>query len=77
MKNATIQLESLTCPSCLQKIEAAVKAVQGVDVDSVQVLFNASKVKLNFDDAQVAIEDIENALKRVGYEVQKSRVKPV
>ncbi len=44
MKTATIQLESLACPSCMQKIEAAVKSVQGVDANTVQVLFNSSKV---------------------------------
>ena len=58
MKSATIQLETLTCPSCMQKIEGAVKGVAGVDQDSVKVMFNASKVKLSFDEGQVSIEDI-------------------
>ncbi|MGI6149081.1 MAG: metal-binding protein [Firmicutes bacterium] len=75
MKSATIQLEALTCPSCLQKIESAVKSVGGVVQDSVKVMFNASKVKLNFDEATVSIEDIEKAIAKVGYEVQKSSVK--
>jgi copper chaperone CopZ len=38
-------------------------------------MFNASKVKLNFDEATVSIEDIEKAIAKVGYEVQKSSVK--
>jgi copper chaperone CopZ len=75
MRTATIQLESLTCPSCMQKIEAAVKAVPGVDTTTVQVLFNSSKVKLDFNEAEVSVEEIENAIRRVGYEVQKTRVK--
>jgi len=75
MKTATIQLEALTCPSCLQKIESAVKGLNGVAGDSVQVMFNASKVKLNFDETQVSIEDIEKAITHLGYEVQKSSVK--
>ena len=49
MKKATIQLETLTCPSCLQKIENATKSLKGVQRESVKVLFNASKVKLEFD----------------------------
>ncbi|HPT83302.1 MAG TPA: heavy-metal-associated domain-containing protein [Limnochordia bacterium] len=77
MMTATIELESLTCPSCMQKIEAAVKSVSGVAADTVQVLFNSSKVKLNFDENRVSLEDIEKAITRVGYEVQKSRAKPV
>lgn len=75
MKSANIQLETLTCPSCMQKIEAAIKALAGVDKDSVSVSFNTSKAKFNFDDAAVTIEDIEKAITRVGYEVKKSRVK--
>ncbi|HEY8395457.1 MAG TPA: heavy-metal-associated domain-containing protein [Bacilli bacterium] len=74
MKKATIQLETITCPSCLQKIDKAVKSLDGVDKDSVNVLFNASKVKLNFDDEKVSIEKIENAISALGYEVKKSQV---
>ncbi len=77
MKAATIQLESLTCPSCMQKIEAAVKGLNGIEQDSMKVSFNTSKVKLNFDDDKIDIEEIEKAITGVGYEVQKSRVKPV
>ena len=38
MKKATIQLETLTCPSCLQKINNGVKRLDGVDKNSVEVL---------------------------------------
>lgn len=75
MQKATIQLESLTCPSCLQKIDSAVKSLEGVDKESVNVLFNSSKVKLNFDEQKVPIEKIENAITALGYEVKKSQVK--
>jgi copper chaperone CopZ len=75
MKKATIQLEALTCPSCLQKIDSAVKSLEGVDKESVNVLFNSSKVKLNFDDEKLSIETIENAITVLGYEVKKSQVR--
>lgn len=75
MKKATIQLETLACPSCMQKIDKAVKAVDGVDKDSVNVLFNSSKVKLNFDDEKVSIDKITDAITTVGYEVIKSQVR--
>ena len=75
MKSATIQLETLACPSCMQKIEGALKALDGVDKDTVKVSFNSSKAKLDFDAAKVSIEKIEDAIKRLGYEVIKSRVK--
>lgn len=75
MKIATIQLEDLACPSCMQKIEGAVKGLEGIHKDTVKVSFNSSKVKLNFDEEKISIEDIENAITKIGYEVQKSRVK--
>jgi copper chaperone len=75
MKKANIQLEDLACPSCAMKIEAAVKSVDGVDQDSVKVLFNASKVKLDFDEEKTQIEAINDAIQRIGYEVKKSTVR--
>ena len=37
--------------------------------------FNSSRVRLNFDAEQTSIEQIEDAITKVGYEVKKSRVK--
>jgi copper chaperone len=75
MQKATIQLESLACPSCLQKIENATKGLNGVEKESVKVLFNSSKVKLDFDNSKITIKEIENAITTLGYEVVKSQVK--
>jgi copper chaperone len=80
MNGSTSKIHSENPPNSLPKgaksrIEAAVKAVKGVNAPSVKVLFNSSKVKLDFDEQQVSIEDIENAITKVGYEVQKSKVK--
>ncbi len=74
MKKTTIQLETLSCPSCILKIENAVKSLEGVDKESVDVMFNASRVKLNFDEEQIDITTIENAITKLGYDVIKSRV---
>ena len=75
MQKATIQLETLTCPSCMQKIENGVKSLDGVDKKSIKVLFNSSKVRVEYDDEKVSINDIENAIDKLGYEVMKSQVK--
>ncbi|MFZ1757796.1 MAG: heavy-metal-associated domain-containing protein [Streptococcus suis] len=75
MQKATIQLETLTCPSCMQKIENGVKSLDGVDKKSLKVLFNSSKVRVEYDDEKVSIKDIENAIDKLGYEVIKSQVK--
>ncbi|NLA71459.1 MAG: heavy-metal-associated domain-containing protein [Clostridiaceae bacterium] len=75
MQKATIHLEPLTCPSCVQKIENATKSLNGVDKDSVKVLFNSSKVKFDFDADKISIQDIEKAITTLGYDVIKTQVK--
>ena len=75
MKKATINLESLSCPSCLQKIESALKGLNGIEKDSVEVMFNSSRVKTDFNSDVVSIESIEKAIEDLGYPVIKSRVK--
>lgn len=75
MKSATLQLEGLTCPSCLLKIEGAVKSVNGIEEESLKVMFNSSKVKVNFDEEKTSAEEIEAAISKVGYDVLKTKVK--
>ncbi len=75
MQKATIQLETLTCPSCMQKIENGVKSLEGVDKESLKVLFNSSKVRVEYDDEKVSIKDIEKAIDKLGYDVLKTQVK--
>lgn len=70
MKKASIQLETLTCPSCAQKIENAVKATAGADKESVKVLFNASKVKFEYDEEKASIDDFVKTIEKMGYEVK-------
>lgn len=75
MKKATIQLETLVCPACVQKIENATKSLNGVEKDSVKVMFNSSKVKFDFDEEKISVEDVEKAITALGYVVIKSQVK--
>ena len=75
MKTATIQLETLTCPSCVLKIEGALKSLEGVDKDSIKVLFNSSKAKFSFDDEKLSVQKVEKAITDLGYDVKKSQVK--
>lgn len=75
MKQATMYLETLTCPSCMQKIEGALKTLDGIDQDTVNVSFNSSRVKFDFQEDKISIDEIENAITKVGYQVKKSRVK--
>lgn len=76
MKKATINLETLSCPSCMQKIENALKGLNGIEKDSVEVLFNSSRARANFDSKTVTIKEIEKVIEDLGYPVIRSRVKP-
>jgi copper chaperone CopZ len=75
MQKATIQLETLVCPTCVQKIENATKSLKGVEKNSVKVLFNSSKVKFDFDEEKVSVENVEKAIAAQGYVIIKSQVK--
>ena len=74
MKKLNMQLETLTCPSCLEKIEKGLKSLEGIDKDSVKVLFNSSKVKLNFDDTVIEPKDIKNKISSLGYDVLNTKI---
>ncbi|MGI6560727.1 MAG: heavy-metal-associated domain-containing protein [Saccharofermentanales bacterium] len=71
MKKATIQLETLACPSCVQKIENTVRSFNGIEEESIKILFNASKVRFDFDEAKLALTDVEKAITKLGYQVIK------
>lgn len=75
MKNAEIKLETLTCPSCLAKVDKAVKSVKGVNKKSVDVLFNSSKVKFEFNEEITEVEEVVKAINKVGYQVLESAIK--
>lgn len=75
MKSATIQLETLVCPACTQKIEGAIKGLDGIKQDTAKISFSTSKVKLEFDEEKVSIEEIEGAISKLGFDVLKTRVK--
>lgn len=77
MQKAVINLETLTCPSCIQKIENALKKTNGIEKDSIEVLFNSSRVRVNFDSASVSIEEIEQAIETMGYPIIRSKVNAV
>lgn len=74
MKKATLQLETLTCPSCMQKIDKTVRTLDGIDKASVNVMFNSSKLKVTFDDSVTSVEKIIDAISNLGFDVLSSQV---
>ncbi|NGZ77988.1 heavy-metal-associated domain-containing protein [Saccharibacillus alkalitolerans] len=67
MTAVKFQLEPLTCPSCIKKIEGALKKTDGVE--EAKVLFNSGKVKAVYDADRVAPEELKTIIERLGYTV--------
>ncbi|KRM23896.1 hypothetical protein FC65_GL000629 [Ligilactobacillus acidipiscis DSM 15836] len=57
----------------MTKIEKAVSNHEGVE--NVKVLFNASKVKVNFDPEVTSADDLAQVVTGLGYEVENVKVK--
>ncbi|MCQ6273478.1 heavy-metal-associated domain-containing protein [Bacillus sp. V3B] len=72
MAKVVFQLEPLTCPSCIKKIETTLNKTEGVD--SVKVLFNSSKVKIEFDETKIESYQLEETIKKLGYPVLVPKV---
>ncbi|MGM8216417.1 heavy-metal-associated domain-containing protein [Bacillaceae bacterium W0354] len=72
MKKAVFQLEPLTCPSCIKKIETTLNKTNGIQ--SATVLFNSSKVRTEFDEEKIEAQNIEETITKLGYEVKSTKV---
>jgi len=73
MAKAILQLGELTCPSCMTKIQKAVQNQDGVS--NVKVLFNAGKVRADFDESKNSADNLAKVITDLGYEVLKVKVK--
>lgn len=67
MKTANFQLEELTCPSCIKKIEKALSQLKGVS--EVKVLFNLSKAKVSYMEDMIHADEIANTISKLGYRI--------
>ena len=72
MNKAVYQLEPLTCPSCIKKIETTLNKTDGIE--SAKVMFNSSKVKTEFDVSKIKAEKIQETIQKLGYPVLSAKV---
>ena len=70
METIRFQSETLTCPSCVAKIEGALNKQSGVE--EAKVLFNSSKVKVKYNSEEVSSEELEKLIEKVGFPVLSS-----
>ena len=72
MSQPTLQLEKLTCPSCMQKITNTVNDLTGVE--KTKILFDRSKARVFYDGALISEEDIVREIIEIGYDAKKIKV---
>lgn len=66
MQTAELNLPNMTCESCAQKIENAVKHA---GVDNIKFDFKARNMTVEFDEEKTSLNQIKSAVKNSGYEV--------
>lgn len=67
MNKIVLQLETLTCPSCVRRIEATLSKQPGIEVATVK--FNASKVDVTYQETIINATDIKQLVESIGYKV--------
>ena len=72
MSKVIMKLNELSCPSCMTQIEGALTTTKGVA--NAKVLFNASKVKAEFDENVVSADELISKVEKLGYPVLSSKV---
>jgi copper chaperone len=56
----------LTCPSCVLKIETALKHVDGVQHAAVH--FTTGRIEVQHDPARVTVDDLVKTMRATGYQ---------
>ena len=69
-KTTTLRSQELSCPSCISKIEKAVKQVKGVE--RVDVRFNTGRIVIEHDPEQAPTDALIEAVGRAGYTAKAS-----
>jgi copper chaperone CopZ len=63
-----LRSQELTCPSCVAKIEKALKALDGVE--DAKVHFNTGRIEVQHDPQRVKTDALVKAVQSAGYEAR-------
>ncbi|MEI5906957.1 copper chaperone CopZ [Bacillus spongiae] len=72
MANTILNVEGMSCGHCVNAIEGSVGKLKGVN--SVQVDLKAGKVHVDFNEAEVNLNQISETIDDQGYDVKKASV---
>ncbi len=65
-----LRSQEFSCPSCVAKIEGALKSLDGVQ--NAKVYFNTGRIEVEHDPQKVNAEALVKTVKSVGYEARVS-----
>ncbi len=65
-----LRSNELSCPSCVAKIEKALKSVSGVT--DAHVHFETGRIDVDHDDARAPVETLLKTVRSIGYDAQPS-----
>ncbi len=65
-----LRSQELSCPSCVLKIEKALKGLQGVE--DAKVFFNTGRIEVEHDPTQATADALVRAVRSAGYEAKVS-----
>ena len=65
MKNITLQVQGMSCQHCVNSIEGALKEIGATG----KVDLGSHKVDVSFNENQITVEQIKEAVEEQGYEV--------
>jgi len=65
MSTKTLNIEGMTCASCVQTVEKATKKLEGVTESNVNLA--TEKLTISYDENAISLEDIQLAVDKAGY----------
>lgn len=68
----TLPVEGMTCASCVVRVEKALKSIEGVNLANVNLA--TEKVAVSFDRSKTGLEQLADAVNKVGYKLVISPV---
>lgn len=66
---SNLVVTGMTCASCANSIEKALKKVHGVKEATVN--FATEKLSIKFDESQVSLDDIKKTVNKIGYDLKE------
>ena len=68
MKTKTVPIEGMTCAACSAAVERAVRKLPGVTEANVNL--TAENLRLSYDESQVSLENVAQAVNDAGYKAR-------